>query len=177
MEKTIRTEIILKRDTKGKVTEAQQMCFDRSVLDAGKTVTETSEYGRVFVYDFKKLIVHWWSVGNPDDVHVDMIHIINGRPDTKEDLLKRYDTLIGKALKTINAYTGPRAVILPTNERAIDFDDSWLIIGTTEPFLRNKKDQTRRNDGIFDDIYQPTPLAKFLDPRGLVELATKLQKS
>ena len=55
----------------------------------------------------------------------------------------RHENLLIEALSSINSYDGKNAVILPTGEKAIDFDDAWLLIGlkTGMPMIRDKRDQ------------------------------------
>ena len=58
--------------------------------------------------------------------------------------------LAKEALDSIFNYNGIKVINLPTGERAIDFDDSYIIIksiGYTEPVFRWKKEQWSLNNG------------------------------
>lgn len=47
----------------------------------------------------------------------------------QKNFITSFSALLAQAVRAINRYTGPKAVTLATGEMAIDFDDSWLIIG------------------------------------------------
>ena len=44
-------------------------------------------------------------------------------------------------LKKIDSYDGPKRIELKTAEKAVDWDDAYLIIGDGQPRLRDKRDQ------------------------------------
>ena len=58
----------------------------------------------------------------------------------------RLAELVGEATIAINNYNGEKAITLPTGERALDNDDSLIIIGTPngEPIIRDKREQKIR---------------------------------
>lgn len=58
-------------------------------------------------------------------------------------LSMRHENLLIEALSSINSYNGKNVVTLSTGEKALDFDDAWLLIGlkTGMPMIRDKRDQ------------------------------------
>ena len=78
-----------------------------------------------------------------------------------------HDAVKNCVLKAIDRYTGPKAVTLPGNRKAVDLDDSWVLIGDGNPRLRNKKDQRLIEKGL-----QPSWDDKPLSSIPLEELCT-----
>lgn len=64
---------------------------------------------------------------------------------SKHSYTSRLAEVANSAIIDINNYEGEKAVTLPTGERAIDYDDAWLIIGGAEPILRDKREQRIRD--------------------------------
>ena len=60
--------------------------------------------------------------------------------------------LLYKALGVINNYKGDKLVKLPSGEKAVDFDDAWIIIRKEGSFLRDKRLQR---------MYDPKDKASF----------------
>jgi len=74
-----------------------------------------------------------------------------------KSFLEELSGLKADALKTINDYSGEKAVHLPTGEEAVDMDDSWLLVGQKDgtPKMRNKKAQRQIEKGLepsWDDL-------------------------
>lgn len=62
----------------------------------------------------------------------------------KKKFLTKLDELVAEAVKIINNYKGNKVVTLKTDEKAIDNDDAWIIIGGDGPIIRDKRDQRIR---------------------------------
>ena len=92
-------------------------------------------------------------------------------PSTFSGSLKE---LLSQALQSINKH--PVHIVLPTGDRAIDFDDAWLLIDRPdgEPVLRNKKEQRLIEAGEKPGTYEDTKFSKVNDPEDICRLADKL---
>ena len=88
---------------------------------------------------------------------------------------KRHTDLRTEALAAINTYNGPKARTLPTGEKAIDMDDSWLVIGNGNPFLRNKRDQ-RLHEAGKEPCWEDQPIAESWSCGEICRLADNLAK-
>ena len=100
-----------------------------------------------------------------------MSHIIQS--STFEGCLK---ALLSEALQSINKH--PINITLPTGDRAIDFDDAWLLIDRPdgEPVLRNKKEQRLIEASEKPGTYEDTKFSKVNDPEDICRLADKLER-
>jgi len=104
-----------------------------------------------------------------------------------KNFVTSFSALLAQAVRAINRYSGPKAVTLATGEMAIDFDDSWLIIGRPSggrrlgiPVLRNKRDQRGlERAGAEGKPYQPSwedeIITKAFEPYEIFRLANSLQ--
>lgn len=87
----------------------------------------------------------------------------------------RYNALIDEALKRIASYRGEQKVVLKNGQIAIDNDDAWIIL-EKEPFLRDKRDQSRLDRGVVTDSsdFEDMPLRKAFSAEQIFELADKI---
>ena len=86
---------------------------------------------------------------------------------------QRRKELREEALKAIDSYDGPKAVTLATGDKALDWDDAWLIIGNGDPVIRHKKSQRAIEKGR-EPSWQDIRLGVGWDTISLCELADKL---
>lgn len=96
--------------------------------------------------------------------------------DAKETFTQRRKALREDALKAIDTYDGPKAVTLATGEKALDWDDAWLIIGNGDPVIRHKKSQRAIEKGR-EPSWRDIRLSVGWDTISICELADKLQKT
>ena len=89
-----------------------------------------------------------------------------------------YQNLLKDALQSIARYDGANCIVLATGERALDWDDAWLILDKWDvPSLRGKKDQR-----IFEKTGQApasdndTPITTW-EPFEIFELADRLAEN
>lgn len=91
---------------------------------------------------------------------------------------ENYEALLKQALDAINNYNGNKAVALATGEKAIDFDDAWLILrGPKGPALRDKRDQRLLQKGMRDlKLVQEEdhPIVYVFEPAEIFDLADRL---
>lgn len=91
---------------------------------------------------------------------------------------ENYEALLKQALDAINNYNGSKAVALATGEKAIDFDDAWLILrGPKGPALRDKRDQRLLQKGMRDPkLVQEDdhPIVYVFEPAEIFDLADRL---
>lgn len=91
---------------------------------------------------------------------------------------ENYEALLKQALDAINNYDGEKAVTLATGEKAIDFDDAWLILrGPKGPALRDKRDQRLLQKGMRDlKLVQEDdhPIVYVFEPAEIFDLADRL---
>lgn len=69
--------------------------------------------------------------------------------------------LLKQALGVINNYSGDKLVTLPSGEKAVDLDESWVIINKEGSFLRDKRDIYKEDVPLCDLTNELNPL--FLD--------------
>ena len=71
------------------------------------------------------------------------------------------------ALLSLKDYNGEKLVTLPTGEKAIDNDDSWIIVSghedTDEPVLRGKKATDNNGDELIFDIWSYEDICAYAD--------------
>lgn len=69
--------------------------------------------------------------------------------------------LLKQALGVINNYSGDKLITLPSGEKAVDIDESWIIIKKEGSFLRDKRDMYKEDVPLCDLTNELNPL--FLD--------------
>ena len=73
--KTMRVEIITKKDKKGRTTEAYQFRVDQAIRDAKGIQIEKSVYGKNFEIDYSKDKATWWWNALPNvRIETDLIY-------------------------------------------------------------------------------------------------------
>ncbi len=78
--------------------------------------------------------------------------------------------LFDMAIDIINNYSGSRLVTLGTGEKAIDNDDSYIVITPEGPKLRDKRSDNDRNDKDISSI----PMRKTSEVEDILALADSL---
>lgn len=87
------------------------------------------------------------------------------------------ETFREKVIASIDRYHGKGIVVLKTGQTAVNYDDSWLVVGTGgNPYLRNKKLQKLVETGVSEEgrtCFDDYPLT-LMSTEDLCELADKL---
>lgn len=91
---------------------------------------------------------------------------------------EKYEALLKQALNAINNYNGDKTVTLATGEKAINFDDAWLILRCPKgPALRDKRDQRLLEKKMRDPKVikeDDHPIVYVFEPAEIFDLADRL---